>query len=105
MNLFIDLAKGMGYRSKNEIIGQILKAANGGATKTMIMYKAFLNFNQQKEYLTGLIGDDLLSYDRQTRTFKTTERGLHFLDKYNRIEAMIKEEEEQPIPSQEQMWI
>ena len=94
----------MRYRSRTEIIGEILKVVNGsdGATKTKIMYKAFLNCDQMKDYLTVLTGDDLLSYDGQTHTFKTTERGLQFLDKYNRIESMMKEE--QPT-SRQQMWI
>ena len=32
----------MKYRSRTEIVSMILEAANGGATKTKIMYKAFL---------------------------------------------------------------
>jgi predicted transcriptional regulator len=40
----------MKYRSRTEIVGSILDATNGGATKTKIMYKAFLSFNQLKEY-------------------------------------------------------
>ena len=31
----------MKYRNRTEIVGNILDAANGGATKTKIMYKAF----------------------------------------------------------------
>jgi len=35
----------MKYRSRTEIVGLILDAANGGgATKTRIMYKAFPSF-------------------------------------------------------------
>jgi predicted transcriptional regulator len=93
----------MGYRSRTEIVGQILKVANGGATKTKIMYEAFLNFAQMKDYLKVLTEDDLLSYDGQTHRFKTTKRGLQFLDKYNQIEAMIKEKEQPTSPSQQQI--
>jgi predicted transcriptional regulator len=32
----------------------ILESANGGATKTKIMYKAFLSYVQLKEYLAVL---------------------------------------------------
>jgi predicted transcriptional regulator len=45
----------MKYRSRTEIVGNILDAANGGATKTKIMYKAFLSYVQLKEYLSVLI--------------------------------------------------
>jgi predicted transcriptional regulator len=43
----------MKYRSRSDIIGLLLNAANGGgATKMKLMYKAYLSFNQLKEYLT-----------------------------------------------------
>ena len=45
----------MGNRSGTEIVENILDAANGGATKTKIMYMAFLSYNQVKEYLSVLI--------------------------------------------------
>jgi len=41
----------MKYRSRTEIVSMILEAANGSATKTKIMYKAFLSYEQLREYL------------------------------------------------------
>jgi predicted transcriptional regulator len=42
----------MKYRSRSDIFGLLLDAANGGgATKTKLMYKAYLSFNQLREYL------------------------------------------------------
>ena len=41
----------MKYRSRTDIVSQILEAANGGATKTKIMYEAYLSYAQPKEYL------------------------------------------------------
>ena len=52
----------MKYRSRTEIVSMILEAANGGATKTRIMYKAFLSYAQLKEYLSVLIENNLLEY-------------------------------------------
>jgi predicted transcriptional regulator len=76
----------MKYRSRTEIISQILDIASGGsATKTKIMYQACLNYNKLKEYLTVLTEGGLLRYDVQTVTFKTTEKGLRFLETYNQI--------------------
>jgi predicted transcriptional regulator len=76
----------MRYRSRTDIISQILDTANGGgATKTKILYKACLSHNQLKDYLTLLTESDLLSYDGQTHTFKATEKGLKFLKIYTRI--------------------
>jgi predicted transcriptional regulator len=39
----------MKYRSRTDIVGLILEGANGGATKTKIMYKAFLSNAQLRE--------------------------------------------------------
>jgi predicted transcriptional regulator len=76
----------MKYRSRTGIFSQILEAANGGGiTKSKIMYKAFLSYAQLKEYLTLLTDSDLLHYDENTHTFKTTEKGLRFLDTYNQL--------------------
>jgi predicted transcriptional regulator len=81
----------MKYRSRNHIISEILDAANGGnATKTKLMYKAYLSFGQIKEYLSVLTENDLLSLDAHTQTFKTTKRGLMFLKAYNQMHDMIK---------------
>ncbi|HYZ95974.1 MAG TPA: winged helix-turn-helix domain-containing protein, partial [Nitrososphaeraceae archaeon] len=52
----------MNYRSRTEIVAMILSAANGGATKTKIMYNAFLSYNQLREHLTMLIENDLIEY-------------------------------------------
>jgi len=78
------------YRDRLETISHILEAANGGITKTRIMYRAFLSYTQMKENLTALTEKDLLRYNEDTRRFKTTEKGLRFLDIYNRISDMIK---------------
>jgi predicted transcriptional regulator len=36
----------MKYRGRTEIVSNILDAANGRATKTKIMYKAYLSYAQ-----------------------------------------------------------
>jgi predicted transcriptional regulator len=66
----------MRYRSRIDIISQILETANGcNATKSKILYQTFLSYAQMKEYLTVLTKTDLLNYDVHTLTFKTTEKG------------------------------
>jgi predicted transcriptional regulator len=52
----------MKYRSRTEIVSNILDAANGKATKTKIMYKAFLSYPQLKEYLSVLTENNLIEY-------------------------------------------
>ena len=79
----------MKYRSRTEIVGNILDAANGGTTKTKIMYKAFLSYGQLKEYLSVLIENNLIEYRDGTRKFKTTEKGLNFLKMHNEIGELL----------------
>jgi predicted transcriptional regulator len=79
----------MKYRSRTEIVGNILEAANGGATKTKIMYKAFLSYVQLKEYLSILIENNLLEYIDGTHKFKTTEKGLNYLKMHNEIGELL----------------
>lgn len=75
-----------------EIMGQILQVANGSnnATKTKIMYQAFLSYNQLEEHLLFLREKGLLHHDGNTRIFRTTEKGMQFLEAYNHLEDMIK---------------
>ncbi len=78
------------YRTRIEIIVDILQTANGGnATKTKIMYQAYLSYYQLKEYLSVLTERGLISYNPDTRTFKTTEKGLMLLEAYNLLVDMM----------------
>ena len=80
----------MKYRSRTEIVSMILEAANGGATKTKIMYKAFLNYAQLKEYLSVLIDNNLLEYLEGVQTYKTTEKGFNLLKMHNEIGELLQ---------------
>jgi predicted transcriptional regulator len=80
----------MKYRSRTEIVSMMLEAANGSATKTRIMYKAFLSYAQLKEYLSVLIENNLLEYLEGTQSYKTTEKGLNFLKMHNEIGELLK---------------
>jgi predicted transcriptional regulator len=79
----------MKYRSRTEIVSKILNAANGGTSKTKMMYKAFISYNQLKEYLSVLIENNLIEYLDGTKTFKTTEKGLNFLKMHNEIGDLL----------------
>jgi predicted transcriptional regulator len=86
-------------RSRTDIISSILKIANGGVpTKTKIMYQAFLSHAQMKDYLIFLTQHDLIEYDLDAQIYKTTEKGLRFLDIYNQMDGMIKAPLAQPTP-------
>ena len=80
----------MKNRSRTEIVGNILDAANGGATKSKIMYKAFLSYGQLREYLSILIENNLLEYIEGTQIYKTTEKGINFLKIYSEIGELLQ---------------
>jgi predicted transcriptional regulator len=92
---FLNLSK-LKNRSRSDIVCQILEAANDdgengeGITLTKIMYNVVLCNEQMKEYLALLIDGDLITYDSTMSTFKTTERGLTFLQAYNQMDKMLR---------------
>jgi predicted transcriptional regulator len=80
----------MKYRSRTEIVSMILEAANGGATKTRIMYRAFLSYAQLREYLSILIENNLVEYLEGSQIYKTTEKGLNLLKMHNEIGELLQ---------------
>ena len=81
----------MKYRSRTEIVGNILDAANGGATKTKIMDAAFLSYAQLNEYLSVLTENNLIEYLNGTQTFKTTEKGFNYLKMHNEMGELLQQ--------------
>ena len=79
----------MKYRSRTEIVAVILDAANGGSTKTKIMYKAFLSYAQLREYFSVLLENNLLYIDEDHK-YKTTEKGLNFLKMHSEIGELLQ---------------
>jgi predicted transcriptional regulator len=76
-----------------DIISRILEAANGesgGATRTRIMYHAFVSHAQMKEYLSYLQDNGMLHYDAESQKFKITEKGLEYVRIYTEIDELIK---------------
>jgi predicted transcriptional regulator len=82
----------MKHRSRLEIISLILDIAsrNGGATQKKILYRAYLSYQHLKEYLILLQENDLIKYqEEQVRVYRTTDKGLRFLDLYNRLNEVV----------------
>jgi predicted transcriptional regulator len=81
----------MKHRSRSEIIGAILEAANGGgATKATIMYEAMLSYEYMKEYLLNLVQDDLMEYEQGMMTYRTTPKGMRVLQLYTSVNEMVQ---------------
>ena len=78
----------MKYRSRTDIVSQILEAANGGATKTKIMYKAYLSYAQLKEYLLILTENGLMEFEEHEQKYRTTTKGLKFMQVYQHMDTL-----------------
>jgi predicted transcriptional regulator len=80
----------MKNRGRTEMLAAMLETAKGKATKTKIMYSAFLSYAQLKEYLSVLTENNLIEYLDGTQTYKTTEKGLNFLKMHNEIGDLLQ---------------
>ena len=80
----------MKYRSRSEIVRSILDAANAteGTSRTRLMYKSYLSFNQLKEYLATLQENGLIDYEIGKRCYKITQKGIRLLELQNKMEEI-----------------
>jgi predicted transcriptional regulator len=80
----------MKNRSRTELASHILEAANGGATKTKIMYKAYLSYAQLKEYLAVLTENGLMARDVDGDLYRTTSKGIKFLETSRKLGGLLE---------------
>jgi len=79
-------------RNYLDIYVDILQVAMSGAKKTHIVYRANLNFKVVRMYIDRLIDTGMLSPAEDSGDYRTTRRGIEFLDQYNELVAPIKRE-------------
>jgi predicted transcriptional regulator len=90
------------YRGRQQIIAKILSVINASdakdATRTSIMYKAFLSYAQLKEYLSFLVEKGLIDeFPQQIKSgsgnekfvYKITERGIRLVQISKEIENIV----------------
>ena len=87
-----------GYRSRLEIIADMLDVVAGRARKTQIMYQANLSYGLLIKYLAQAREAYLIRFERQERCFVLTPKGKEFLQIYReytehnqKIEKQINE--------------
>jgi predicted transcriptional regulator len=72
-----------------EIVASLLEASMKGATKTRMMYRAYVSYGQLKEYVEFLQRKELLNFDQQTQMYNLTAKGLHYLNVYSEIRDLF----------------
>lgn len=81
-------------RGRMDIIADILNEAKHETKKTRIMYMCNLSFRQLRIYLDFLLKKNFIALitqpeDKNSRVFKTTKKGLAFLEAYKNLQAVI----------------
>jgi len=76
-------------RARHTIVLEILKVAKNDVKKTHIMYKVSLSFDQLKRYLGALKKAGFIT--QQSRTWKTTEKGLHVIEACELCQRLLEE--------------
>jgi predicted transcriptional regulator len=67
----------------------MLRSIGSGATKTHIMYRAYMSYAQLKEYLVLLQERGLIAYDTSTQLYNLTEKGSRFMNAYDQIHELV----------------
>jgi len=67
----------------------ILQTAIQGATKTRIMYAAYMSYQQLNDYLEFLQENDLIQREKETDLYRVTEKGNRFLNASNKLNELI----------------
>ena len=70
------------YRSRLDIIADILRVASGNVKKTQIMYQANLSYKVLQRYLAEIVGASLISFENRKKCYMLTAKGREFLDAY-----------------------
>jgi len=83
------------YRSRLDIIADVLKAAKNGAKKTWIMYKSNLSYELLNKYLSEIVSAELIVFKDEVQKFFTTRKGLEFLEMYKEYSRRNKRLENQ----------
>jgi len=83
------------YRSKLQIISDVLTVARNGAKKTKIMYQANLSHKLLVHYLDHTIEAGLISISSGQGNYNLTPKGLKFLEDYDNFSKRRRELEEQ----------
>ncbi len=82
----------------NDSVATILatvETIGGGVSMIRIMHRTQLTFQRLHEYLVLMVMNDLINYDKMTKTYTLTEKGADFLIAYRQIRNLYEVIEEE----------
>jgi predicted transcriptional regulator len=83
------LNKGRQKRAWVDIIADMLTIAKDGENITDIMYRTRLSYSHLKEYIELLTANGLLQYDKKSKLYTTTRKGVEYLVMYKRVKSFV----------------
>ncbi len=78
------------YRSRLDIIADILNVASRDAKKTQIMYQANLSYKVLQRYLGEVAGAQLICFEDARQCYSLTDKGREFLAAYEKYSKSSK---------------
>ncbi|HVB12880.1 MAG TPA: winged helix-turn-helix domain-containing protein [Nitrososphaerales archaeon] len=80
----------MKYRSRGEIISNILRVvASNKATKTRLMYGAYLSYTQIEEYMGYILQQGLMNQVPETNLYQLSEKGMQYLNLSDELSQLL----------------
>jgi predicted transcriptional regulator len=83
------------YRSRIEIVADILHVVSREAKKTQIMYQANLSYKLLSKYLMEVRKAYLVTFEKKRRCYVLTSKGTEFLERYKEYSRRNKHVEKQ----------
>lgn len=80
-------------RGRTQIVADILYLCKENKRKSHVMQKANLNFDQVNHYLGDLQSRGFVEpgFTEESRTYRTTDRGREFLDRYQKLNGLFND--------------
>jgi predicted transcriptional regulator len=85
------------YRSKIDIIADILRVTEKNPKKTQIMYQANLSYNLLQKYLAEVLNASLVTFNDEQQYYVITQKGQQFLNAYSEYSKSSKSVEKHMI--------
>jgi predicted transcriptional regulator len=83
------------YRSRLDIIADILQVVSQKPKKTQIMYQANLSYKVLMKYLKEVRNASLINFEHEKKCYRLTSKGNKFLEAYKRYSRHQRQLERQ----------
>jgi predicted transcriptional regulator len=78
------------YRTRLDIIADILQVVSQNAKKTQIMYQANLSYKVLQRYLSNVTAASLVDFEDEAQCYVLTPKGQEFLEAYKEYDKTNK---------------